>query len=105
MLEPRPVGWGGNSRILAVRQETRSSGRYRGSRTTPVEPPPNVADNKYMTIRRRYNKAALRSHQDMIPVGSRYLDELQKRGTTFCFLERQRQGRRRTSHCSHAVLW
>ena len=50
-------------------------------------------------------KAALRSHQDMIPVGSRHLDELQKRGTTFCFLERQRQGRRRTSHCSHAVLW
>ena len=59
MLVPRPVGWGGgNSRILAVRHETRSSGRCRGSRIMPVDPPPNVAENNNnMTIRRIYNKA------------------------------------------------
>ena len=30
VLVPRPVGWGGSSRILAARWETRSSGRCRG---------------------------------------------------------------------------
>ena len=57
MSEPRPVGWGGDSRILAVRQETRSSGWCRGSHTTPVDRPLSVAENNNMAIRRIYNKS------------------------------------------------
>lgn len=54
-LEPRLVGWGGGFRVLAVRQETRSSGQGRGSRTTPAEPPPDVAENNSMTIPHGYH--------------------------------------------------
>ena len=37
---PAQLTGGGDSRVLTVRQGTRSGGRCRGSRTTPVKPPP-----------------------------------------------------------------
>ena len=59
MLDPRPVDWGGgHSPVLAVRYATRVGGRCGGPRTTPVDPPPDVAENiKNMIIRRICNKS------------------------------------------------
>ena len=56
VFEPEPVGWGGYSRVMTVRYETRSSGRCCGSRISPMEPPPDVAEKSNTIIRRIYNK-------------------------------------------------
>ena len=54
VTSPGQLASGGNSRLLAVRQETKSSGQSRGSRTTPVEPAPT---SKYITPRTAHELA------------------------------------------------